>query len=77
MITTGLKPKTQNVESIRNKPKKNWFLETVFGFSKKKNDFFIFSGFSSKGESLPNREGFKKLDINEELWLNNRFNDAH
>ena len=47
-------------------------------FQKKKNFyFFIFSGFSSKGESLPNREGFKKLDINEELWLNNRFNDAY
>ena len=78
LITTGLKPKTQHLENIKNKPKKNWFLETVFGFKKKKKfDFFIFSGFSSKGESLPNREGFKKLDINEELWLNNRFNDAY
>ena len=78
LITTGLKPKTQHVEIIRNKPKKNWFLETVFGFSKKKKIyFFIFLGFSSEGKSLPNRESFKKLDINEELWLNNRFNDAH
>ena len=42
MITTDLKPKTQNVESIRNKLKKNWFLETVFGFSKKKNLIFLF-----------------------------------
>ena len=45
-------------------------------FQKKKIDF-IFSGFSWKGGSLPNREGFNKLDINEELWLNIRFNDAH
>ena len=43
LITTGLKPKTQHVESIRKKPKKNWFLETVFGFSKKKKNFiFLF-----------------------------------
>ena len=45
MITTGLKPKTQNVKSIRNKPKKNWFLETVFGFSKKKMIFLFFRDF--------------------------------
>ena len=38
LITTGLKPKTQHVESIRKKPKKNWFLKTVFGFSKKKKN---------------------------------------
>lgn len=45
MITTGLKPKTQNVKSIRNKPKKNWFLGTVFGFSKKKMIFLFFRDF--------------------------------
>ena len=39
-------------------------------FKKKENVFFIFLGFPWKGGSLPNREGSKKPDINEELWWN-------
>ena len=51
LITTGLKPKTQHVESIRKKPKKNWFLETVFGFSKKKKLILFFRDFLERVEA--------------------------
>ena len=39
-------------------------------FKKKENVFFILLGYSWKDGSLPNREGFKKPGINEELWWN-------
>ena len=44
----------------KKKLNKNQFLETVFGFSKKRKMYFLFF--------WDNREGFKKPDINEELW---------
>ena len=54
------KDKKKTVEKIKKKLNKNQFLETVFGFSKKRKMYFLFF--------WDNREGFKKPDINEELW---------